>query len=55
MGLFIMVSVKCFGKKPLQVGKFIIAVLTKLLERQYKTFCKNLRTFNYHGLFALTF
>ena len=40
MGLFIMASVNCFGKKPVLVGKYITIVLIELLESQYETILK---------------
>ena len=46
--LFIMEGVNCFGKKNVQVGKYIIAVLTEILKSKCKTFLKTLRIFNYN-------
>ena len=48
MSLFIMESVIRFGIKPVQVGKFIIAVSTEFLESQYKIYLKTLQSFNYN-------
>ena len=43
-----MEGVNCFGKKNVQVGKYIIAVLTEILKSKCKTFLKTLRIFNYN-------
>lgn len=40
MGLFIMASVNCFGKKSVLIGKYITIVLTEFLESQYETILK---------------
>ena len=60
MSLFVKECVSCFGKKPAQVEKCIIAVSTEFLESQHKTILKVLRIIKYkqfpsfHWLFNWT-
>ena len=47
MNLFIMEWVTWFGKKPVQVWKWIIVVSTEFLESRYKAVFKALQNYNY--------